>query len=48
MPLLDLQAMRVDDDDDWTKASRLSVTGCHGISHISVTRCRPHDSAQPR
>jgi hypothetical protein len=40
VPLLDLQGMRVD-DDDWTKASRLSVTGCRGISHISVTRCRP-------
>jgi hypothetical protein len=40
MPLLDLQGI-VPDDDAWTKGSRISVTGCRGISHLSVTRCRP-------
>ena len=41
MPLLDLQGMSSPSDDDWRRGSRISVTGCHGISHISVTRCRP-------
>jgi len=42
MPLLDLQGMAANDEDDpCIKASRWSVTACRGISHLSVTLCRP-------